>query len=97
VLGFFDTKKGETQCPAITLRMEILDGKLVGKPAAVKIAREDMTLEHPSALKLLHRACYTCPARDFVTMDPQFMMQRQVGTFHSGQACRETRTHAHPP
>ena len=96
VLGFFDTKKGETQCPAITLRMEILNGKLVGKPAAVKIAREDMTLEHPSALKLLHRACYTCPARDFVTMDPQFMMQRQVGTFHSGQACRETRTHAHP-
>lgn len=78
VLGFFDAKKGETECPAITLRMEILNGKLVGKPSAVRIPRADMVLEHPLALKLLHRACYTCPVRDFITMDPKYMMQRQV-------------------
>ena len=77
VLGFFDAKKGETQCPAVTRRLDILDGKLV-KATPCRVTREESTLDHPLALKLLHRACYSCPVKDFVTMDPQFMRQRQV-------------------
>ncbi len=78
VLGFFDAKKGETQCPAITRKMVIVDGKLAKEPTPCKISREDSTLDHPLALQLLHRACYSCPVKDFVTMDPKFMTQRQV-------------------
>lgn len=81
VLGFFDAKKGETQCPALTRRLEIRDGKLVAPPTPCKFTREESTLDHPSALQLLHRACYSCPVRDFVTMDPRYMRQRQVRSF----------------
>ena len=77
VLGFFDVKKGETEFPSITKRLAILDGKLAAEPQPCKIPRKDCSLEHPLALKLLHRACYTCPTDDFIVMDSKFMVQRQ--------------------
>ena len=97
VLGFFDEKKGETECPGLTNCFKIMDGCLVSgeeNPKPCKLARADCTLEHPLALQMLHRACYSCPTKDFITMDPRFMVQRQViGTC---LARRESRTHAHP-
>ena len=94
VLGFFDVKKGETEFPSITKRLAILDGKLAAEPQPCRIPRKDCSLEHPLALKLLHRACYTCPAEDFIVMDSKFMVQRQQ--VRARPARRETRTHAHP-
>lgn len=83
VLGFFDANKGETECPAVTTRMEFVNGELVGGPTPCKITRAASTLDHPMALKLLHRVCYSCPVKDFVTMSPEYMRQRQVSpSFH---------------
>ena len=97
VLGFFDEKKGETECPGLTNCFKIMDGCLVSgeeNPKPCKLARADCTLEHPLALQMLHRACYSCPTKDFITMDPRFMVQRQV--IDTCLARRESRTHAHP-
>ena len=85
VLGFFDAKKGETQYPAITRKLEIVNGEIVnGKRdesgrrhgVSCKVSRADSTLDHPMALAMLHKTCYTCPADDFVTIHPKFMTQR---------------------
>jgi hypothetical protein len=97
VLGFFDTKKGETECPAITRRLEFAGGKEVAEPMPCRLSRAESTLDHPLALKLLHRACYSCPVENFVTMDAKYMVQRKVPfIFTLFAACRETRAHAHP-
>jgi hypothetical protein len=77
VLGFFDERKGETECPAITRRLVIVNGEIT-KTGMCRISRKDASLEGSKALDLLHRACYTCPVFDFVTLDPKFMTQRQV-------------------
>jgi hypothetical protein len=77
VLGFYDTTKGETEFPAITKRFEIRAGKVL-KTHPCKIARADSSLKHPLAMQLLHRACYSCPVDDFITMNPKFMTQKQV-------------------
>ena len=81
VLGFFDVEKGETECPGLTRCFKIMDGQLVEgeeNPKPCKLERGECTLEHPLALQMLHRACYSCPAKDFITIDPKFMVQRQV-------------------
>jgi len=77
VLGFFDASKGETECPALTMRTEFVNGKVVKGPTQCKITRAESTLDHPMALQLLHRTCYSCPVKDFVTMSPEYMRQRQ--------------------
>lgn len=84
MLGFFDAKKGETQCPGITRRMVFVNGEPEKAEACCRVRREDSTLDHPMALKLLHRASYTCPVDNFVTMHPKFMVQRKVGLFLRG-------------
>jgi hypothetical protein len=85
VLGFFDAKKGETQYPAITRKLEIVNGEIVnGKRdesgrrhgVSCKVSRADSTLDHPMALAMLHKTCYSCPVNDFVTIHPKFMTQR---------------------
>jgi hypothetical protein len=77
VLGFFDVKKGETEFPCITKRLLIVDGE-VTKESLCRVSRTDSVLSNPHALNMLHKACYTCTVRDFITMNPQFMTQRQV-------------------
>lgn len=79
MMGFFDTKKGETECPAITRRLVFVNGESASPPVQCKVSRAESTLDHPLALKILHCACYTCPVDDFITMDPKFMVQRKVG------------------
>jgi hypothetical protein len=77
VLGFFDEKKGETECPALTKRLVIVNGQIT-QTGLCRIPRKDASLDAEQALNLLRRACYTCPVFDFVTLDPKFMVQRQV-------------------
>lgn len=80
VLGFFDKKKGETQNPTLCRRLVIVNGAIVpDDKMGGKVSRTECTPDHPGFLKLLHRACYTCPVEDFVTINPKFMRQKQVG------------------
>lgn len=77
VMGFFDARrKGEVEYPCIKRRLEIVNGRLVGKPRPCVIAREDSDLSHAMALNMLHRTCFTCFVYDFITIHPKFMVQR---------------------
>lgn len=77
VLGFFDRNKKETEYPCITRRLEILNGEVMSsKPC--KVSRAESGLDHPLALVMLHRTCYSSQVADFVTLDRKFMVQRTV-------------------
>ena len=72
VLGFFDKKKGETQNPTLCRRLVIVNGEIIpDDKMAGKVSRIDCNPSHPSFLKLLHHACYTCPVDEFVTINPK--------------------------
>ena len=83
VLGFFDKKKGETEYPTLSKRLVIVNGEMaLDKRTTGKVSRSECTPDNPLFLELLRRACYTCPVEDFVTINPKFMVQKQVVEFH---------------
>jgi hypothetical protein len=93
VLGFYDPKKGEREYPCLTRRLVIVNGNLT-ECRLCRVDRKSSDLNSPTALKLLHRACYTSFISDFITLNPTFMTQRTVGMFADTRC--ETRTHTHP-
>ena len=83
VLGFFDKKKGETEYPTLSKRLVIVNGEMaLDKMTTGRVSRSECTPDNPLFLELLRRACYTCPVEDFVTINPKFMVQKQVVEFH---------------
>lgn len=78
VLGFFDRKKKETEYPCLTQRMEIVNGVMTSRRASRNTDRRESGLTTGDALRRLQEACYSFLKPGFVTMNPTYMVQRDL-------------------
>jgi hypothetical protein len=95
--------KGETEYPYIESRLVIVNGQVVER-LPMNVKRLASGPDHPKALSLLHCCCYSSFVADFVTLSPDFMINKSVWRVNISLffgwdfgSCHEIRTHVARP
>ena len=76
-LFFKNPDKNEQEFPCIGYKLLIQNGE-IRKRLELRFTREEFTPQNPEALKLLRCCCYSSIMSDFVTISPNFMVEKGV-------------------
>ena len=67
--------KNETEYPFVEWRLVIVNGEIKERNR-MRVERADSGPDHPQALPLLHCCCYSSFVSEFITLSPNFMVEK---------------------